>query len=160
MLALKRARIAIAALVVATTFALGCGSGPGLRMGRRAPSAEQAAEAEEYVRFGEELAVEGASRADLERALSAFERAEELVGRSTESMIRRARTILLIAEPILEGDDALLWADRGEQLAEKIREREPERVEGHYYEAVFIGLRARQKSVPKAVAWPKPASSA
>jgi hypothetical protein len=151
MLALKRARITTPALAVAAIVVMGCGSGPGLRLGRRAPSAEEIAEAEEYVKFGEELAVEGASRADLERALSAFERAEDLVGRSVDSMIRRARTILLIAEPITEGDDALTWAEQGLQLAEQIREQSNKRVEGHYYEAVFIGLRARQKSVPKAL---------
>jgi hypothetical protein len=145
---------ALAAIVVAAILAAGCGPGSGLgsrRFGNRPPDPTVVAKAAELNERGDELAIEGASEDDLRQALASYEEAESLVGRTTESMIRRVRAIFLIAEPIEEKKPALKWANRGEDLAEAIVERAPERVEGYYYEALFIGLRARKKIRPKAI---------
>jgi hypothetical protein len=133
--------------------ALACGGGAGIgSVGRgNTVTARDRAEAADLVARGDELVVEGAAREDLMRALEGYERAEELVGRSVETMIRRARAILFIAEPQPGSDEALAWAEAGEELSRQIVERAPNRVEGHYYEALFIGLKAREKSVPKAL---------
>lgn len=132
--------------------AVACGPGMTLRgKDQHTITAEDRAEAAELIARGDELAVEGASREDLMRALEGYERAEGLVGRTVETMIRRARAILFIAEPQPGSDEALAWAEAGEELSRQIVERAPRRVEGHYYEALFIGLKAREKSVPKAL---------
>jgi hypothetical protein len=144
-----------AVLLLGTAVAAsGCGGGLDLWHGPRGKgplAAARAAEAADLTAKGDELAVEGAPRDDLDRALEAYARADELVGSSIDSMVRQARAILFITEPMAEGDESLALIERGEDLAGQIAQRAPERVEGHYYEALFIGLRARQKSVPKAL---------
>lgn len=114
-------------------------------------TSEDKAEAADLLARGDELAVEGANREDLMRALEGYERAEQLAGRTVDTMVRRARAILFIAEPRPGEDETLAWAEAGEELSRQIVERAPGRVEGHYYEALFIGLKAREKSVPKAL---------
>lgn len=154
MLARMKTATALLGVVAFAIMSVACGGAGGLIIGKRnqqsaTPRVE--AEAAELVRVADELAVEGASREDLMRALEGYERAEELVGRTVDSMIRRARTILFIAEPQQGEDETLAWAEAGEELSRQIVERAPNRVEGHYYEALFIGLKAREKSVPKAL---------
>jgi hypothetical protein len=146
------ARVIPPAIVVVALAAIACGPGVGLgAKGKRTITAEDRAEAADLIARSDELAIEGASREDLMRSLEGYERAEELVGRTVETMIRRARAILFIAEPQPGSDEALAWAEAGEELSRQIVERAPNRVEGHYYEALFIGLKAREKSVPKAL---------
>lgn len=146
------AALALIAVITLALITSSCGPGIGLgAKGRGSITAEDRAEAAELVARGDELVVEGAAREDLMRALEGYERAEELVGRTVETMIRRARAILFIAEPQPGSDEALAWAEAGEELSRQIVERAPNRVEGHYYEALFIGLKAREKSVPKAL---------
>jgi len=139
-------------IFVLATSATACGPGMGpFSKGKHTITSHDRAEAADLVARGDELAIEGSTRENLLRALEGYERAEDLVGRTVETMIRRARVILFIAEPQPGSDEALAWSEAGEELSRQIVERAPRRVEGHYYEALFIGLKAREKSVPKAL---------
>lgn len=153
-----REQFYIAAVALSIIFAvvllIGCGgpAGRGIRASRHRNKTNPQLEvtAVELIATGDRLAIEGADQAELIRALEAYERAEELTGRTIDSLISRARTIFFIAEP-REDSAAMEWVETGELLSQEIAESAPERVEGPYYEALFIGLKARQKSVPKAL---------
>jgi hypothetical protein len=105
------------------------------------------ATAAECIALAQRLGVEGARRADLRRALRALERAEALEGGTPDLWVAQARVVFLIAEPIAKEAQVLRWLNRGQQLAKRIARAAPERVEGHYYHAAFLGFRAQIQEV-------------
>jgi hypothetical protein len=97
--------------------------------------------------MAERLGVEGASHAELRLALRALERAETLSSLSVDLWVEQARVVFLIAEPLSKEARVLRWLNRGQQLAKRVIKSAPERVEGHYYRAAFLGFRAQLQEV-------------
>jgi len=93
---------------------------------------------------------EGSEIEDLSTAVTALEMAEGILrkkgddGGQLEVQLQLAKACYRAAE--LEPDQAakLEWLARGEQSAQKVRERRPDRVEGHYYLGIIKGRRAEQ----------------
>lgn len=99
--------------------------------------------AEECVALADRIGVEGASQEDLVRALRALERAETLAGGAVDLWARQTRLLFLIAEPMAKKKARVTpWLVRGEKLAARLKAAAPNRVEGHYYTAAFLGFRA------------------
>jgi hypothetical protein len=141
-------------LVVATSLA-GCGAHVGsqslvtatpddLKVGIRSPEELRALAARE--------GVEGAAEVDLLAALRALEELGRLEGESVELLVWRARVVQFLVDAQTDERDLLRWCRRGEDLAERLRELAPERVEGHYFGAVFLGQRA-QRQPARAALW-------
>lgn len=101
-----------------------------------------------------QLGREGRPDAELRRALALLDELEALEGESTELTLERMRVLFYLVEPIPdeEEDEVIELCQRGEALAERIRRGSPERVEGHYYGALFLGLRARHQPL-RAAFW-------
>lgn len=108
---------------------------------------ELPATAEECVALAERLGVEGASPAELQLALRALERAETLAGESDALAIEEARVLSRIATPMAKSAKVVRWLDRGDTVVKRILSSSPDRVEGHYYKAVFLGLRAQIQEI-------------
>jgi tetratricopeptide (TPR) repeat protein len=101
------------------------------------------ATAEACLALAERKGAEGASHEDMVLALRALERAEELAGGTVDLWAKQARLLFLIAEPIAKKKARVTpYLVRGEKLAARIKEAAPHRVEGHYYEAAFLGFQA------------------
>jgi hypothetical protein len=75
------------------------------------------------------------------------ERAETIDGATPELWIHQLRILFLLAEPQSSDMKIMPWLNRGDQLAKQLVTQEPERVEGHYYRAVFLGFRAQLQEV-------------
>ncbi len=95
----------------------------------------------------EELGVEGAEHDELRQALRALEEIERTEGEGVELTIWQAQITFYLLEPLTNEMEVIRWSRRGENLAERIREAAPERVEGYYFGAVFLGLRANHQRV-------------
>jgi tetratricopeptide (TPR) repeat protein len=143
-----RCDAALAALVVATSVALAaCPHGIPAELGadprELAAQVELPQSAEECVALADRIGVEGASQEDLVRALQALERAEALAGGAVDLWVKQVRLVFLIAGPIASKKVRVTpWLARGEKLAARLKEAAPDRVEGHYYEAAFLGFHA------------------
>lgn len=97
--------------------------------------------------LAEELGVEGASIEDLRRSLAALEELERMgeAEDRLELVIMQARVMQFMVESQADENEIVRWCRCGDRLAETIRDLSPERVEGHYYGAVFLGLRAQHQ---------------
>jgi len=91
----------------------------------------------------EKLGVEGAERRDLARALAALERIEALDGSDTDLLVEQAKVVFYYLEPLSPSDRPDRWLDKGDGVANRLVEGFPQRVEGHYYKATFMGFRAQ-----------------
>ena len=100
--------------------------------------------AEEYLALAEKLGVEGSSQAELEVALEALERVEGMNGPQPELLAKELRIVYLIASPIsIKRARVAQWLERGGELARRVIKVSPDRVEGHYYRAIFLGFEAQ-----------------
>jgi hypothetical protein len=108
--------------------------------------------AEELRAAAERDGVEGAGQVELVAALRALEELQRLEGESVELLVWRVRVVALLVDAQTEERELLRWCRRGEELAERVRELAPERIEGHYYGAVFLGQRA-QRQPARAALW-------
>lgn len=97
--------------------------------------------------LAEELGVEGASIENLRRSLAALEELERGAEAQDrlELVIMQARVMQFMVDSQADESDVVRWCRRGDRLAETIREMAPERVEGHYYGAIFLGVRAQHQ---------------
>lgn len=144
-----------ALLVVVITSLVGCvahgrshstvaGAVDGPKVGMRSTEELRAAAARD--------GVEGAGPVELVAALRALEGLQRLEGESVELLVWRMRVVALLVDTQTEERELLRWCRRGEELAERVRELAPERVEGHYFGAVFLGQRA-QRQPSRAALW-------
>ncbi len=102
---------------------------------------------EECVALAERLGVEGGSPAELQLALRALERAETLGGPDDDLAVEQARVLTRLAASLGKSTKSVRWLDRGDRVAKRILASTPDRVEGHYFKAVFLGLRAQIQEV-------------
>jgi hypothetical protein len=149
----RLARIALVGVVI--TSLVGCvahgrshstvaGTIDGPKVGMRS--------AEELRAAAERDGVEGAGQVELVAALRALEELQRIEGERVELLVWRMRVVALLVDAQTEERDLLRWCRRGEELAERVRALAPERVEGHYYGAVFLGQRA-QRQPSRAALW-------
>lgn len=111
--------------------------------------------AEELSSLIDELAIEGAPIADLRRALSLLERLERQEGESLDALVRQLVVLRYIVEPMEDRRAVVRWARRGENLAFRVRQLAPGRVEGWYYTAMFLGLRAQSQRTVALILLPR-----
>jgi hypothetical protein len=121
--------------------------GSGQRLEQHSPENDLPETTEKCLSLAKRLGREGASHAELRLALRALERAETLSSASVDLWIKQARVVFLIAEPKAKQARVVPWLNRGQQLAKRIMKIAPERVEGHYYNAAFLGFRAQLQEV-------------
>ena len=112
-----------------------------LRSDRDEPPPETA---EECFALADRLGVEGGPQGDLEEALSALERAEKLGADGVDLWVKQLKIIYYIAAPIQKMRSRVSpWIAKGQTLSKRVEEAAPDRVEGHYYMAVFLGFEAQ-----------------
>jgi len=105
----------------------------------------------ELVSMADEKALEGAPRKQLMRALDALEKALDLrrePGRERmEILWRKSRVLYLLADSATVEDPMSSWLEAGEEAGREAAGIMPERVEGHYYQAINKGLLAQDATV-------------
>ncbi len=154
----------IACILVLPTAAVfgGCSAHIGSHQGETAfaPEGAEGAEAlpttpEELLALSRELGREGAPASDLIRAFEALLRLAETQGETVDLLIRQAQVIRYLVEPMDDRREVIRWARRGEDIAFRVRQLAPERVEGYYYVAMFLGFRAQQQRTVALVLLPR-----
>lgn len=154
---MKSPSCAGAILLSVALLVVGCGAYSGSQ-GREASfspattSALHRATPGELREIAGEMGREAAPLDDLRRALAALEELERIEGASVETTIWQATIVQYLAESTTDEADVTRWCRRGDALAERIRQLDPDRVEGHYFGAIFLGLRAQRQQV-RAAMW-------
>lgn len=114
---------------------------------------------DELVDLSDRLAVEGAEHEDLLKALSALDVAERLVKdrsqKRMEVLWRKSRVLYLMADMNIPQYPKERCTDEGENAASEAATIAPDRVEGHYYYAIHLGLRAMDATVGALTMVPK-----
>lgn len=130
-------------------LAAACG-GAGLRAEAPpgpAAAATRAPSSSEVLAEADRRGLEGAPPGELHALLGLVDEALLAEPTSADLLLRQSRLLFLLAEPEAEAARALPWIERGDESARLLRRAAPDRVEGHYYGALFLGLRARHQSI-------------